>query len=240
MTSRSSLYAQSVTRNSVITAALGVVGVLLLGFAVRNWTGDIAVTQAFNSLNHGGFGALAGFLYATLEPPFAVLLTVLSSGLIWLSRGDYRRGLAFGSTVAATWLPIVGIKLLFERPRPTPLLLAHPSPFNPTDWSFASGHTAFIAAFFMALAVFLTGRRLRGLVVAACAVISTVVLISGLHYPTDIVASIVWGVSLVPLMSTLASRACSRLPELSGSGHAPSSVSGSGHTCRRSLPAHRR
>lgn len=179
--------------------------------------GELGFTIAANSLHTGVLGELTSGLYAALEPGFAVVYVLALAAFIAWRAGDYRRGLEFGATVAATWLPVVFIKMLVARPRPEPSLLPHPTAFTPGDWSFPSGHTAFTMALAVSLFLFSRNRVLRILAVVLVPVVCATVLINGVHYPTDVAFSLVWSGALAPLWAKLACRAGSLLPERFGS-----------------------
>ena len=113
-----------------------------------------------------------------------------------------RTALLFGITVASAWLPVAAIKVLVDRPRPDAALLPHP--FSPlqTDGSFPSGHTAYVVALAVTLWFLLRDTRYSwapvllgaiGVVVIGAAVVS-----DGLHFPTDVLGSIVWVLSTAP------------------------------------------
>lgn len=179
-------------------AAIGLCSVFLLGFLVHASTVDLVWVQEANALDVGTFGQLTRSLYDAFEPPFAVLWAALAAAIAWRYTRSLRGGLLFGLTVACTWLPVVALKLIFHRPRP--IDLSHGPALPPTDWSFSSGHVAFITA--LAMAFYLLTRKMWVAVAGALAVtaMTIAVLIDGMHYPTDALASIVWSVSLAPLM----------------------------------------
>lgn len=94
------------------------------------------------------------------------------------------------------------MKVIIGRARPDHAVLPHP--FSPlqTDPSYPSGHTVFVAAFALALALALGDTRWRALVAALGAVAAVAMLLSamvnGIHYPTDVVASVVWVIRVLP------------------------------------------
>lgn len=185
-----------------VAAVLGVLAVLLLGALMQHSTLDLPLTQWMNAQRVGLVDTVATLVYAALEPPFAVLLVVALSALIWARTRNLLSGLRFGAAIADTWLPVIALKLVFHRPRPEAALLAHPSPTLPTDWSFPSGHTAFVTAL-VVVAVLELGPARRTLTVplAVLAILGmgAVVLILGHHYPSDVAASILWSTALAPL-----------------------------------------
>lgn len=106
------------------------------------------------------------------------------------------------SVVALTWIPSDLAKILVERPRPDAQLLAHPYSPAQVDASYPSGHTVFIAAFVIAALYLLGGTRwfrtalVIGIVLVAVVALSLV--IDAVHFPTDVLASIVWSLAVAP------------------------------------------
>lgn len=186
--------------NTKATAALGLTCVFALGAVVHNSTSDLTIVQDANAFDTGALGMMTRGLYAAFEPPFAVLWALLASAGAWAYTKSMRSGLLFGMTVALTWLPVVLLKLIFHRPRPLADALAHAPALSPTDWSFSSGHVAFITT--LALAFYLLTRRkwVAVLGVLAVGTMTVSVLIDGLHYPTDALGSIIWVLSLGPVV----------------------------------------
>ena len=97
------------------------------------------------------------------------------------------------------WVLADVVKVIVQRLRPDAGLMQHPVAVDPTTYSYPSGHTAFAAALATAVIV-LVARRYRVAAVAAGSVIVVVTAWSrvylGVHYPTDVLASIL----LVPVI----------------------------------------
>lgn len=174
--------------------------------------GEAQLTIAANSLCTGVFGELTTALYGALQPAFATIYVLAMTVVLALRRHDYRMGLAFGLTVALSWLPVVYFKVLFGRPRIDTDLLPNPSGIIAADWSFPSGHTAFVAAFMMAVFIFIKNVWARIAGVALVSVISATVLIIGVHYPTDVLASLIWAILVTPVVAALVRQGVDRLP----------------------------
>ena len=170
--------------------------------------GEAQLTISANSLCAGTFGELTTALYGALQPAFATIYVLAMTVALALRRHDYRIGLAFGLTVALSWLPVVYFKVLFARPRMGADLLPNPSGIIAADWSFPSGHTAFMMAVF----IFIKNIWARIASVAAVIAISATVLIIGVHYPTDVVASLIWAILVTPMVAVLVRRGIGRLP----------------------------
>lgn len=131
-------------------SVLGVTAVFFLGGLMYNSTADLPLVREANALDTGVLGTITRSIYAAFEPQFAVLWVLLASAVAWAYTKKLRTGLLFGLAVACTWLPVIVLKLIFHRPRPLAEALAHAPFLSPTDWSFSSGHVAFITALAMA------------------------------------------------------------------------------------------
>lgn len=133
-------------------------------------------------------------------------------GTVWVSVGilllffpKYRRtGLLLLIALAAGYLlGDVVLKNLVERLRPfvtfpgTELLIPAPGSF-----SFPSGHT--VSSFTAATVVFLTDRRFGTAAYCLAAVIAFSRMYLFVHYPTDVLAGLVFGVSVALLTAYLA------------------------------------
>lgn len=99
--------------------------------------------------------------------------------------------------VVVPWALSYMLKIIVGRPRPSPAGLTRETGIDPSTLSYPSGHTAFAAAIMVTLVLLVIHgrRRLRTPLIAAAVL---VVLITGwsrvylgVHYPTDILASIV-------------------------------------------------
>ncbi len=94
------------------------------------------------------------------------------------------------------------MKLVVARPRPDVGVLTHPFVSTQADGSYPSGHTVFVAAVAMAFWFLWRDSRYRAVVVAGGAVatglIGLAVIVDGLHYPSDVLASVVWSVTVAP------------------------------------------
>lgn len=113
----------------------------------------------------------------------------------------------FGASVALTWIPVVFVKMLVQKPRPEAALLAHPIVIPTNDYSFPSGHVAFVTALLLMLALVIRARWAFALLPVGVVGIALVVLTQGVHYPTDVLASIMWVATVGPAVLALVSSA---------------------------------
>jgi len=184
---------------TVIVAVIGAIAVVALGSVMKATQADQSLVVAVNNGHTGAWGALASFLYKAIEPLPAVAITLVIAGIVWAVSRSLRTAILFGLTVAFTWLPVAAVKILVDRPRPDAALLAHP--FSPlqTDGSFPSGHTAYVVALAITFWFLLRGTRYAWLPIVlgtvVTAVVGVAVVSDGLHFPTDVLGSIVWALT---------------------------------------------
>lgn len=187
-----------------VVALCGLLSVMVLGACVQSYTGDVGMTAWFNSWNTGPIGAAATTIYAVCEPRYAPLIALGISLTVALIRRDWWLGIAYGVSVALIWFPVWLIKIVFHRPRPAAALLVHPSHFQPHDWAFPSGHTAFIAALLVVGFLIVCSERgkiaMAVLIPMGITVIVAVVLIVGVHHITDTIGSVIWVLCAAPFI----------------------------------------
>lgn len=189
---------------AVVSALLVVTMGVFLRVAPSPNGAEQAITVWFNSARTGVIGGITTAVYDSLEPIFAVIITALLAVSLWIVTRRLRLAITFAVVVAATWLPIAVFKFLFFRARPDALLLPHPVTPAPFDASYPSGHVAFVTALAMAFVLIAgtTTWRIVAIVLGSLGVIVVAlsVLVDGVHFPTDVIASIVWGVGVAPLV----------------------------------------
>lgn len=188
---------------TVWIAGAGVVMVFGFGVLVRSSRFDFAVVHWLNGHHHGVLGTVANAVYSAFGPAPAILGTAMLTGIIAIVTRDVRVASTFAVTIAATWLSLAIVKLVVHRPRPDASLL--PFPFHPTqtDASFPSGHAAFVTTVVVTIVLGLEAghrRWIAGIIGAGVVLgVSTALVIDGVHYPSDVIASILWGLVVTPL-----------------------------------------
>ncbi|MDQ0118396.1 phosphatase PAP2 family protein [Pseudarthrobacter sp902506025] len=145
------------------------------------------------------------------------LVAVICAYLLWI-RKKPAQALGFALVVAAGWLASTLAKTIVARPRPSGAAL-HPAITETGYNSYPSGHTAFAAAFVMAVTLVLArSRKAQAASLSVGAVFVAVVAFSrvylGVHYVSDVIASVfvviaavmvcgsVWNTFLAPRLST--------------------------------------
>ncbi|MDK8173485.1 phosphatase PAP2 family protein [Curtobacterium citreum] len=195
--------ARPTRRRAVERAVVGVVLLVVVGFVLRAHPVDAGLARALNTLHVGVLGAVGSAVYTVFEPVPAVLLTMVLTGLVWARTRRLVTAAAFAGVVALTWIPSDLLKVVVGRPRPDGSVLPHPFvPVQP-DASFPSGHTVFVVALVLAgLMLVPAGPRRRVLAVlggVVVLVVATALAVDGVHWPTDVVASVVWALAVAPV-----------------------------------------
>ena len=184
---------------AVVIAILGAVAVIALGFVMKATQADQSLVVALNKTHTGLWGSIGSAIYRGIEPVPAVAITLVIAGVVWAVSRSLRTAVLFGLTVAFTWLPVAAVKILVDRPRPDATLLTHP--FSPlqTDGSFPSGHTTYVVALAIAFWFLLRGTRHAWLPIVlgviGTAVVGLAVVSDGLHFPTDVLGSVIWALT---------------------------------------------
>lgn len=186
----------------VVIAVLGAALVTATGLVLRAHHLDQALSHALNQLHTGAIGAAAGFAYTAIGPMPAIVLTVIVTGVIWTVTRRLPVAAAFAGVVAVTWLSSDAVKIFVHRARPDGHLLTYPFTPAQLDASYPSGHVVFVTTFVIALGFVLRGTRWMPVWIVAGTLavlgIALAVAIDGVHYPTDAVASMLWGVTVTP------------------------------------------
>lgn len=184
---------------SVVLAVVAVFVITGVGFTLG--TVDLGLSKALNALHTGALGAFTDGVYHVISPAPAIAITFVVVGVIWWRTRDLRPALAFGGTIAITWIPSAVVKEIVHRARPDVAVLPHPFPVQP-DPGYPSGHTVYITAFVIALIWLLRENRWHRVVlvagVVAIVVVFFAVSIDAVHYPTDAAASILWSLAVAP------------------------------------------
>jgi membrane-associated phospholipid phosphatase len=178
-----------------IAGPAAVIGsVLLLGFALT-WTPGIGTWELGADrwlISHlPAFGQTSATAIGTvLEPAGGFALLAVCTLALWLLRSR-PAAIRFALVAGVGWLSVEPVKLLVHRPRPVLAGVHLPQ----ESWSYPSGHVALVAALVVGVMA-VSGRRARTGVAAVGGLLVVVVAVSrlalGAHYPTDVLASMVW------------------------------------------------
>ncbi|MGV8885694.1 MAG: phosphatase PAP2 family protein [Microbacteriaceae bacterium] len=196
---------------TALPAALVIVGVIATGLilsAATAWTaGEMGYLRDISQIHSAGFDWLALANNQIFGPRLASLLIVL--GVLTIAVVTRRTSAAahFFVIVTVPWIGSEGIKLLVHRARPDIPSLAHPLIFEPGGLSFPSGHTTFVTCLVLGVLMISTARRLRIVVLVGGAILVLATAASrvylGVHYPSDVIASIVYSVAGVVFVDSV-------------------------------------
>lgn len=206
MTEGSHLLQSNASWRQLMTVAVTALIVVAVGGVLLKSAGsfEMPLSEALNRFHAGALGGVGDALYRWAGPVPAIVATALATAVILLVSRDLRVASTFAVTIAVTWLSMAVVKLAVDRPRPDADLLS--SPFQPLqhDASFPSGHAAFLTIFAATLVALIrrTGLRVIAAVVAVLLVGGALLLltIDGVHYPTDVTASVLWSLGIGPLV----------------------------------------
>ncbi|MFF2347046.1 phosphatase PAP2 family protein [Pseudarthrobacter sp. NPDC058119] len=188
--------------------------VLALGFTMKNLRGptsvEAAVDQFFSAHHTPPLNAVALALDMGLgDLSGAILLAVASLYLLLVRRAPVN-AIAFGAVTAVGWLSCHLVKAAVARPRPDQSLLTHPLIPAPDTHSFPSGQVCLATAVAFALCYLARGtrwqRRALGLGILFVLMVAWSRLYLGVHYPTDVLASIATTTSAILYFSGLWNR----------------------------------
>lgn len=192
----------SISRPSTAAALTLAIAALLLVLAggllivsVPAWSvHEVRVVAAVNAAHAPVLDVLAHGLNVVFGPVGALALSLVAAVGAGIAQRSWTTSARVAVLIAVPWALSSVLKLIVGRPRPDPVELAHPSGLDPSTLSFPSGHTA-IAAAIMVTLILLTSHRHRRSMFAATIVVVLVTgwsrVYLGVHYPTDVIASVV-------------------------------------------------
>jgi membrane-associated phospholipid phosphatase len=192
-------------------AALVIAVVIAVGFALvsaSDWTSaEMGFLRSVSLLHDPTLDWFALGVNRLFGPSIASLIILL--GVITVAGVTRRLSSAayFFMIVAVPWLGNEVVKMIVHRPRPDIPSLAHPLIFEPGGLGYPSGHTTFATCLMIGVLLVTRGSRWRPALVAAAAVVSLATAASrvylGVHYPTDVTASIVYSIAAVAVVNAL-------------------------------------
>lgn len=189
-------------RRDIVVAISTVVVLLAVGFVLRFVPIDVAFSNAAHHLHVSALTQVAEAFYRSLKPLPAGGIMIVATVAVGLLSRRWQVALAFFGGVAVTWGLAEAAKLVVNRPRPGMSDAVTQAVGATADPSFPSGHVAFTASFAAVLicALWATRWRVLGIVVGVVLVVgmSVSVVVIGVHYAGDALASVVWVAGVYP------------------------------------------
>lgn len=129
------------------------------------------------------------------SPPIALIIGVVSAAIVFVVTRRWMSVLHFVLLVLGTWLSSEVIKVLVHRPRPHGGVVDILVP-NPDPDSYPSGHVCFAVGLGFAVLVLVMRSQARWIVAILAILLAFATSVSriylGIHYPTDVLASLVF------------------------------------------------
>lgn len=196
---------------TAIPATLVILACIALGIALASAAGWTATEMDFlrtvNRLHTPVLDRLALGIDWLFEPAVAGLLLILGAGIVAWTTRRVSSAVRFLVIVAVPWLGTEVIKQLVHRARPDIPSLAHPLVLEAGGLSFPSGHTAFATSLVLGVVILARGSRWMPAIIGVAAITSLATAASriylGVHYPSDVIASIVYSLAAVALVNAV-------------------------------------
>ncbi|HEY5230342.1 MAG TPA: phosphatase PAP2 family protein [Galbitalea sp.] len=194
----------------VVLVIVVVILVIVAGIALTHSSSVTAAeTHILAQIAASRLGALVSLSLALnwlFSPPIAVIVGLVATAGVFVVTRSWVTVLHFVLLVLVTWLSSEVVKVLVHRPRPAAKLADTLVP-NPDPDSYPSGHVCFAVALGLAFFVLAIRSRAR-VVIAVLAILLALVtagtrIYLGIHYPTDALASLVFGVAAFVGIETL-------------------------------------
>lgn len=202
----------------LVIAAIALVVVVAAGLAIvadPAWSAaEVKVVAAVNGWANPVSDAVALTIDRVFGPQGAAFVAFGVALIAWGLTREWRVPVRLGIAAGGAWAIAELIKHVVQRMRPDPAALPHLIVDSPPSFSYPSGHTAFAAALGAAVVVTLFASRGRRTAVVLAAVVALVTAWSrvylGVHYITDVTASLILVPPLVLALEALVSAALAR------------------------------
>jgi undecaprenyl-diphosphatase len=190
----------------VVVIALVLVGGIALAHSSGETASETHLLASIAALRVGWLVSVSLALDWVFSPPIALIVGVLAVAVVFAVSRSWVTVLHFALLVLGTWLSSEVIKVLVHRPRPAAEFADTLVP-NPDPDSYPSGHVCFAVGIGLAFLVLAMRSRVRVLVAVLAILLALVTagsrLYLGIHYPTDVLASLVFAVAAFVGIETL-------------------------------------
>ncbi|WP_230085353.1 phosphatase PAP2 family protein [Arthrobacter sp. AQ5-05] len=186
---------------SASVLSLGLIAKKLPGFTI----GEFSLDQELSRDHNSALTAVAMTLNYVFSPVGGVVIIAAVALYLLVMHKSPINAVAFGGVAAAGWLSSQLFKVLVERQRPNPALLFDPLAPETGSNSFPSGHVALAVG--LAWAFFFLARNSRWARLAGVAGITVPIIVAwsrlyiGVHYPSDVLASLLAASAMVILFA---------------------------------------
>lgn len=195
----------------LIIDATAIVLVTLAGFlvqAIPGWTdAEFAMLVSISSLHTTVGDAVAVGMSWLFSPLIGTCLLLVVLAVMAAITRQLRMPVRMAALVVIPWLGSDLMKVLVHRPRPDVRLLPDALLGEPTSFSYPSGHTTFATAFCLGLLIVLWRTRWRPVLIVVAVVVPLLMaacrVYLGVHYPSDVVAGLIYATAAVGLVHAL-------------------------------------
>jgi membrane-associated phospholipid phosphatase len=178
----------------VVAAVIGLGVVIGRSNAISRF--ELPIDQAISRNHVGIFDGVALTIEWLFSPLQAFVVILLVSAAVFIVKRSWTVTITFALAVLGGWLSSEALKLIAHRARPDYHLLAHPLVREVNFASFPSGHTCAATALGVGLIFLFRGTRTRRWLVPLVVLVLLGVAFSrlyvGAHYPTDVIAALVY------------------------------------------------
>lgn len=181
-----------------ITMLISVFILLMIGYDNIFQAFDLKIISCIQSLKNEYLTVFYKMITIIADTYQSAIITILIVAFLYIKK-HYREALFLAITMSACGIAMPLLKNIFSRERPDFYRLIEIS-----GYSFPSGHTTSATTMYLTLAIILLSimKKLNKYFVFCIAVLGIVIIGSsriylGVHYPTDVMAGICLGISIV-------------------------------------------
>ncbi len=187
-----------------ITMLISVFILLMIGYDNIFQAFDLKIISCIQSLKNEYLTVFYKMITIIADTYQSAIITILIVAFLYIKK-HYREALFLAITMSACGIAMPLLKNIFSRERPDFYRLIEIS-----GYSFPSGHTTSATTMYLTLAIVVLSimNKLNKYFIFSIAVIGIVIIGSsriylGVHYPTDVMAGICLGISIVSTVYVL-------------------------------------
>ena len=187
-----------------ITMLISVFILLMIGYDNIFQAFDLKIISCIQSLKNEYLTVFYKMITIIADTYQSAIITILIVASLYIKK-HYREALFLAITMSACGIAMPLLKNIFSRERPDFYRLIEIS-----GYSFPSGHTTSATTMYLTLAIVVLSimNKLNKYFIFSIAVIGIVIIDSsriylGVHYPTDVMAGICLGISIVSTVYVL-------------------------------------